>query len=264
MLVDAGVSCITNVPMNDLQRVSRCTGAPVLASLDQEMVLCFRCPCPCVVLITHWQVAVGTCDLFRTGQLSNQTVTFFEGCNPLACSTIILFGVQSRADLYASIMLSAIEMAYTARSAGPFISITTIVQAFARCETAIEQDLLSQVCRSLRRTPIHTMKLWPLVYLSLAPGRAWSVRDPGCECFSRPNIEQQILTWLLLLASTSLPLQRSDLNCWPFARRRNVQAYTTDQMRQKPHPRPDCCRHRCRHTHERSCSNGCSLPKDGT
>ncbi|XXQ36227.1 1-phosphatidylinositol-3-phosphate 5-kinase [Plasmodiophora brassicae] len=109
MLVDAGVSCITNVPMNDLQRVSRCTGAPVLASLDQEMV------------------AVGTCDLFRTGQLSNQTVTFFEGCNPLACSTIILFGVQSRADLYASIMLSAIEMAYT-----------------ARCETAIEQDLLSQ------------------------------------------------------------------------------------------------------------------------
>lgn len=93
-----GVTLVLNVKASVLERISRCTGAEILTSVDAHM----------------GKPVLGTCQQFYVENFGNKALMFFEGC-PVpeqGCSVLLRGSTNSQLKILKSILRQLILMIY--------------------------------------------------------------------------------------------------------------------------------------------------------
>lgn len=93
-----GVTLVLNVKASILERISRCTGAEILTSVDAHM----------------GKPVLGTCQQFYVENFGNKALMFFEGC-PVpeqGCSVLLRGSTNSQLKILKSILRQLILMIY--------------------------------------------------------------------------------------------------------------------------------------------------------
>ncbi|XP_025408093.1 putative 1-phosphatidylinositol 3-phosphate 5-kinase isoform X2 [Sipha flava] len=93
-----GVTLVLNVKASVLERISRCTGAEILTSVDAHM----------------GKPVLGTCQQFYVEHFGNKALMFFEGCPmpELGCSVLLRGTTKNQLKILKSILKQLILMIY--------------------------------------------------------------------------------------------------------------------------------------------------------
>lgn len=93
-----GVTLVLNVKASVLERISRCTGAEILTSVDAHM----------------GKPVLGTCQQFYVENFGNKALMFFEGCPmpELGCSVLLRGTTKNKLKILKMILKQLILMIY--------------------------------------------------------------------------------------------------------------------------------------------------------
>lgn len=93
-----GVTLVLNVKATVLERISRCTGAEILTSVDAHM----------------GKPVLGTCQQFYVENFGNKALMFFEGCPmpELGCSVLLRGTTKNQLKILKTILKQLILMIY--------------------------------------------------------------------------------------------------------------------------------------------------------
>lgn len=93
-----GVTLVLNVKASVLERISRCTGAEILTSVDAHM----------------GKPVLGTCQQFYVENFGNKALMFFEGCPmpELGCSVLLRGTTKNQLKILKTILKQLLLMMY--------------------------------------------------------------------------------------------------------------------------------------------------------